>query len=63
MVYFSTQIPDCDSLSPALFDLFLSPGASIRSTLAFPPLGNFDHVVVSVSLDFPVNSKRDAPFL
>ena len=30
--------------------------------MAFPPLGNSDHVVVSVSIDFPVNSKRDAPF-
>ena len=30
--------------------------------MAFPPLGNSDHVVVSVSNDFPSNSKRDAPF-
>ena len=30
--------------------------------MAFPPLGNFDHVVVSVSIDFPSNSQRDAPF-
>ena len=28
--------------------------------MAFPPLGNFDHVVVSVSIDFPSNSQRDA---
>ena len=27
-----------------------------------PPLGNSDHVVVSVSIDFPSNSKWDAPF-
>ena len=25
-------------------------------------LGNFDHVVVSVSIDFPTNSQQDAPF-
>ena len=31
-------------------------------TLAFPSLGNFDHVVVSVSIDFPSNSQRDTPF-
>ena len=31
-------------------------------TMAFPPLGNSDHIVVSVSIDFPSNSKRDAPF-
>ena len=26
--------------------------------MAFPPLGNSDHVFVSVSNDFPLNSKR-----
>ena len=30
--------------------------------MAFPPLGNSNHVVVSVSIDFPTNSRRDAPF-
>ena len=30
--------------------------------MTFPPLGNSDHVVVSVSIDFPSNSQRDAPF-
>ena len=28
----------------------------------FPRLGNSDHVVVSVSIDFPSNSQGDAPF-
>ena len=40
-------------LSPALLDSFISSDASICSIMAFPPLGNSDHVVVSVSLDFP----------
>ena len=62
MVDFPTRIPDCDSHSPALLDLFLSSNASICSTMAFPPLGNSDHVVVSVSIDFPTNSQQDAPF-
>ena len=31
-------------------------------TMAFPPLGNSDHMVFSVSIDFLSNSKRDAPF-
>ena len=62
MVNFSTWIPDCDSHSPALLDLFISSDASICSTMAFPPLGNSDHVVVSVSIDFPTNSQQDAPF-
>ena len=62
MVNFPTQIPDCDSHSPALLDLFISSNASICYTMAFPPLGNFDHVVVSVSIEFPSNSHRHAPF-
>ena len=51
IVNFSTWIPDCDSHSPALSDLFISS-----------PLGNSNHVVVSVSIDFPINSKQDALF-
>ena len=61
MVNFHTRIPDCDSYSPALLDLFLSSDASICSMMAFTPLGNSDHVV-SVSIDFPTNSQQDAPF-
>ena len=62
MVHFPTRIPDCDSQSPALLDLFNSCDADICSTMVFPPLGNSDHVVVSVSTDFPSSSLRDAPF-
>ena len=49
-------------LSPAPLDLFFSSEASICSTMAFPPLGISDHVVVSISIDFPTNSQRDAKF-
>ena len=59
---FPTWIPDCDSHSPALLDLFISSDTSICSTKAFPPLGNSDHVVVSVSIDFPSYSQLDALF-
>ena len=62
MVNFPFRIPDCDSHSPALLNLFLSSYASICSKMGFPPLGNSDHIVVSVSIDFPTNSQRDAPF-
>ena len=62
MVNFPTRIPDCDSHSPALLDLFLSSDTSICSTMAFPPLVNSDHVVVSVSIDFPSNSQWVGPF-
>ena len=59
---FRTHFPDCDSHSPALLDLFLSADASICSTMGFAAFGNFDHVVVSVSIDFLPNSKWDASF-
>ena len=62
IVNFPTRISDCDCHSPALLDLFFSSDTIICSTMAFPPLGNSDHVVVSVSIDFPVNSKQDTPF-
>ena len=62
MVNFLTWIPDCDSHSPAIMDLFISSDASLYSTMAFPPLGNFDHAVFSVSIDFPSNSQWDSPF-
>ena len=48
--------------SPALLDLFISTNTSICSTMAFPLLGNSGHVVIPVSIDFPINSKQDAPF-
>ena len=47
MINFSTRILDCDSHSDA----------SIFSTVAFPPLGNSDLVVISVSIDCPSNPK------
>ena len=49
-------------LSPALLDLFLSSDASICSAMAFSPLGNSAHVLVSVYIDVPSNSQRDAQF-
>ena len=62
IVNFPTQIPDCESHSATLLDLFLSSDASICSTMAFPPLGNSGHVDVLVSIDFPSNSQGDALF-
>ena len=55
MVNFPTRIPDCDSHSTALLDLFISSKASICSSMTFPP-------VVSFGIDFPSNSKGDAQF-
>ena len=53
MVNFPTGISDCDCHSPALLDLFISSEANICFIVAFHPLGNSDHVVASVSFDFP----------
>ena len=62
MVNFPTRILDCDSYNPALLDFFLISDASICSTMAFPPLGNSDHVVLLASIHFPTNSQQNAPF-
>ena len=62
MFNFPTRIPDCDSHNPALLDLFLSSDISICSTMAFPRVENSDHIVVSVYIEFPLNSEQDAPF-
>ena len=62
IVDFPTRIPDCDTHNPALLDLFLTSNPDVCSAEAFAPLGNSDHVVVSVSIDFVISSDRDAPF-
>ena len=62
MVNFAARISDFDPQSPALLDLFISSDTSICSTMAFSPLGHSDHVVVSVSIDFPSNSQWGTPF-
>ena len=59
MVNCSTWIPDCDSHSPALLALLLSSDANICSTMAFPSMGNSNHVAVSVSIDFLSNKELD----
>ena len=63
MVNFLTRVPDCDSKRPALLDWFISSDASICSTMAFLSLRNSNNVVVTVSIDFPSNPKRDAFFI
>ena len=43
-----------------LFWISFFVDASICSTVAFPPLENSNHVVVSFSIDFQTNSEWDA---
>ena len=52
MVNFPTWIPDCDSHDPSLLDLFISSGASICSTMVFPPLGNLIMLLSQFPLTF-----------
>ena len=62
MVNFLIWIPDCEAHNTVLLDLFISSDASICSTMVFPQLWNSDHVV-SISIDFLSNSKREACFI
>ena len=57
MYNFLTEISDCDYLSATLLDIFLPSHANICSTMAFPPLRDSDHILVSVSIDILTNSK------
>ena len=61
MINFPSWIPEYDSHSPTLLDLFSFSNASIWSAMAFPQLINSDHVV-SISSDFLPNLKCDTPF-
>ena len=63
-VNFPTWIPDYDSDSPALLDLFISSDGSIHMFyIGFPFMGNSAHVFASVSIDFPSNSKGIPRFI
>ena len=52
MVKVPTWLPDCNSHSVVLLDLFISSNPSICSKVAYTPLRNFDQVSVSVSIEF-----------
>ena len=56
--YFLLRSPGYDSDSPALLDFSLSSVVRICYTIAIPPLGNSDHVVVSLSIEFQSYSPR-----
>ena len=61
IVDFPTRIPVCDSRSSALLIyFFLLMLVFVLQWLSF--FWETDHVVVSVSIDFPINSKQDTPF-
>ena len=59
IVNFPTRIPDCDSHSPVLLNTLLS-SEPIYFAVTFTPVGNSNPAVLSVSIDYPLNSKGDA---
>ena len=63
MVNFPTQIPDWDSHSPALLDLFISSDASICSTKAFPQLGILILLLSQFPLTFQQTQNRMPRFI
>ena len=62
MVNILIRILDCDSHSPVHLDSFIFSDPSTCSTVALTSLGNSDHVIDSVSIDFPSNSKWGTTF-
>ena len=61
IVDFPTRIPVCDSRSSALLIyFFLLMLVFVLQWLSF--FWETDHVIVSVSIDFPINSKQDTLF-
>ena len=62
MVTSLTLIPDCNTQSHVLWDLFISSGGCIFLYSGFPSSWKFRYVVM-VSIDFTSNSEGDVPFL
>ena len=62
MINFPPQIPGCDFHGPGILDFFLSSDTSIHSNMAFLPLEISDHIIVSISIDFPSYSQQNAPY-
>ena len=63
LTYSSAYLSNLDySHIPALFDLFPPSDPTICSAVAFPSLGNYNHIAVIDSIDYPSDSKEGAPF-
>jgi len=61
VVDFPARIPDRNDQSPKLLDLFLTSDPENCTPSVLAPLGNSDHVVVSVSIKLPNSSKKESP--
>ena len=62
MVEFPTRTPDSVAQRPSLLDLFLTSSPDSCSVKPMPALGNSDHCVVAVTIDFVTQNVKDAPF-
>ena len=56
-----TRTPDRNDQEPSLLDLFLSSNPDICKTSTSCPLGNSDHSVVNVAIDFNSSLTHDPP--
>jgi len=61
IVDFPTRFPENDAHSPSLLDLCLLSDPTECHATCFPPLGNSDHVVVSISLQLKAGQPTDHP--
>ena len=56
-----TQFPDNEQHRPSVLDLFLSSNPDICKVSSSAPLGNSDHVVVSVDVTLNSPSASESP--
>ena len=62
IIDFLAVTPNCDVQSSALLDVLLASNVNLCSAADFPPLGNSDHVVVSVPIECLISRKKYACF-
>ena len=62
IVDFLTRIPDRDDHQPYLLDLFLCSNPDSCTVASHPPLGESDHMVVSVNVQCVVKSTNENPY-
>ena len=62
IVDFPTRIHDRNDRQPYLLDLFLCSNPDSCTVASHPPLGESDHMVVSVDVKFVVKSTNEHPY-
>ena len=62
IVDFPTRIPDRDDHQPYLLDLFRCSNPDFCTVASHPPLGKYNHMVVSIGVKFVVKSTNGDPY-